>query len=218
MAKYKFIELGFKNYREYLQSDHWKEIKWLYRNSDYPQYCLACSGKQYDLHHRTYKRLGAEWKSDLVPICRDCHNRIHEYFDKHPNATVGVPQNRYRKDRDQLGNKVRQTKTKKANISLWHTDHILSKVFGIKIENMKKVFSKFECYQPWIPDVVPQELEGSIDDQIMNILDFCRKKDTKHVKIEDWRIIKLFNENERRAQVIRDVAARNRVSIILAKL
>jgi len=30
-----------------------------------------------DVHHRTYKRKGAELPDDLVAVCRECHDERH---------------------------------------------------------------------------------------------------------------------------------------------
>jgi len=30
-----------------------------------------------DIHHRTYERFGHEWLSDLIALCRNCHDLTH---------------------------------------------------------------------------------------------------------------------------------------------
>lgn len=37
-----------------------------------------------DLHHRSYDRLGAERDADLVPLCRSCHDTVHEVIESSP--------------------------------------------------------------------------------------------------------------------------------------
>lgn len=64
-------------YEVYLLSEHWREVKRRYRASDLPQDCYACGAAQVDLHHVTYVRLGHEELTDLVPLCRDHHDRVH---------------------------------------------------------------------------------------------------------------------------------------------
>lgn len=87
MVKIGFYErlglLGFQSYEKYLQSPHWKQIKWLYRGSNLPQYCLGCNSKRFHLHHRSYIRLGQERIGDLIPLCEDCHKKVHEYQKDH---------------------------------------------------------------------------------------------------------------------------------------
>ena len=34
-----------------------------------------------DLHHRTYDRLGHERFDDLIPLCRECHERVHRILE-----------------------------------------------------------------------------------------------------------------------------------------
>lgn len=69
---------GKKSYALYLQSAHWRTFRALYRASDHPQICLICNDPEYELHHVTYERLGHEFTSDVVPLCREHHARAHE--------------------------------------------------------------------------------------------------------------------------------------------
>jgi hypothetical protein len=59
-----------------------------YRNSDYPQRCLVCGSLEFDLHHRSYARLGAEELYDLVPLCRRHHEDLHQLVDGRPDLCV----------------------------------------------------------------------------------------------------------------------------------
>jgi hypothetical protein len=72
--------LGFEDYSSYLQSRHWQEFKDRYRQSENQKQCRICRSPKYELHHVTYKRLGAEWLADVTPLCRDCHERLHKYL------------------------------------------------------------------------------------------------------------------------------------------
>ncbi len=81
-------ELGFKSLGEYQQSDHWREVRWRYRKSDYPQRCLVCGARNFDLHHRSYARLGAELLFDLVPLCQKHHGELHELLDSDPELCI----------------------------------------------------------------------------------------------------------------------------------
>lgn len=66
-------------YAEYLESSHWSAFKALYRANDrYPHECVVCGDPQYELHHWTYERLGAEFFTDVVPLCRGHHAQTHE--------------------------------------------------------------------------------------------------------------------------------------------
>ncbi len=80
--------LGFRSLEEYHRSEQWWQTKQRYRNSDYPQRCLVCDSPQFDLHHRTYERLGEEELFDLVPLCQGHHERLHELLDDDPQLCV----------------------------------------------------------------------------------------------------------------------------------
>jgi len=77
-----FVDLYSKEkrkeeYREYLESNHWKEIrkKALDRAG---RKCQLCSSKtNLNVHHNTYKNLGHEDLNDLVVLCRNCHKKFH---------------------------------------------------------------------------------------------------------------------------------------------
>lgn len=69
--------LGFSTYSEYLSSDYWTSIRSEYAESNLPKRCLACGAGPYQLHHRSYERLGREILLDLIPLCRSCHVRLH---------------------------------------------------------------------------------------------------------------------------------------------
>lgn len=68
-------------YREYLRSDRWREIRrrMLLRCGGICQRCNR-SWQDYgflDVHHRDYRRFGAEREADLIVLCRECHNAEH---------------------------------------------------------------------------------------------------------------------------------------------
>ena len=73
-----------KGYNSYLKSAHWikmrkDKIKW----HDGKAKCAVC-GKEssnVQLHHISYKHLGNERPSDLVVLCAECHEKVHENKD-----------------------------------------------------------------------------------------------------------------------------------------
>jgi len=65
-------------YADYIWSAEWAEVKRRYRASKLPQKCVVCGSSHVDLHHRSYRRLGAERLNDLVPLCREHHMIVHE--------------------------------------------------------------------------------------------------------------------------------------------
>ena len=74
--------LGKNNitYNKYLKSPHWYSLKIRFRKSSYcKNQCWICGSKQnINIHHKTYRRIGKEWVSDLIELCRTCHKEVHE--------------------------------------------------------------------------------------------------------------------------------------------
>ena len=66
-------------YAAYIRSSEWEQKKRKYRASRLPQGCVVCDCHQVDLHHRSYKRLGNEYLTDLIPLCRAHHRDLHAY-------------------------------------------------------------------------------------------------------------------------------------------
>lgn len=75
----RLAKLGMRSYREYLASEFWRSAKERYERSELPKRCIACDHEAYVLHHRSYARIGEEQPGDLIPLCRDCHARVHDY-------------------------------------------------------------------------------------------------------------------------------------------
>lgn len=77
----KLKELGFREYQQYLQSDHWI----YFRNKikkDRGNQCEKCRSSLFlNVHHETYKRLGAEKPEDVLLLCRDCHVEQHKRIE-----------------------------------------------------------------------------------------------------------------------------------------
>jgi len=65
-------------YSEYLQTEHWKNIREgaLLRAN---HMCRMC-GSKYNLqvHHNTYNNLGNERNEDLTVLCKECHEFFHD--------------------------------------------------------------------------------------------------------------------------------------------
>ena len=86
--KYHLDRLGYKSYKEYLQSQHWLVTKdYFYSHSQRILMmrrsggicCEFCRTKgKVNLHHKTYERLGNERCTDLIILCDDCHQQIHD--------------------------------------------------------------------------------------------------------------------------------------------
>lgn len=74
-------------YRDYIQSAAWRAVRARYWASKLPTDCYCCGTPRapgFHLHHRTYKNLGAERLTDLVPVCPPCHEEIHRLHRSDP--------------------------------------------------------------------------------------------------------------------------------------
>jgi len=70
-------QLRALSYEEYLQTDHWKITR---RDTleHYRYRCAKYGGHRFlNVHHRTYRNLGAENPEDLEVLCRACHLAEH---------------------------------------------------------------------------------------------------------------------------------------------
>ncbi len=71
------VSKPWQNYTQYLQSDHWKKFR-IKVLRHYGRTCMLCNnGKKVNVHHRTYERLGHELMTDVIVLCRECHEKFH---------------------------------------------------------------------------------------------------------------------------------------------
>lgn len=74
--KYK-VKYNRNEYRqEYLKSEDWKNLKNLVMSCQ--PICQCCSNKATDVHHMVYRNIVDVKISDLLPVCRKCHDIIHQ--------------------------------------------------------------------------------------------------------------------------------------------
>lgn len=78
-ANYEKMDHNSIDYKNYINSPEWLEKR---REvfEEYGNHCQACKKDQgsLDVHHRTYKHFREEELSELVPLCRRCHEAIHD--------------------------------------------------------------------------------------------------------------------------------------------
>jgi 5-methylcytosine-specific restriction endonuclease McrA len=78
--KLRLSELHNENYKNYIQSSQWADLrKQYFQRAGYR--CMLCngSGGGLELHHRTYRNLGHEKPADLITLCNNCHNFFHSH-------------------------------------------------------------------------------------------------------------------------------------------
>jgi hypothetical protein len=98
-------------YKDYLQSEHWKDVSGMAK--EYAKYrCAMCgdgtikahldndparrsASVVLNAHHNNYAYLGAERTSDLIVVCSDCHSKHHqkgEYAPQEPAPPLPAPE------------------------------------------------------------------------------------------------------------------------------
>jgi hypothetical protein len=66
-----------ETYRECLRSPEWQARR-KHELQRAGNKCQLCSGRhRLEVHHNTYERVGAEWSTDLIVLCRACHGWHH---------------------------------------------------------------------------------------------------------------------------------------------
>lgn len=74
--------IKYMNYSDFLLTPYWEIIAWeTKRLSEFK--CSLCNSKEKKLitHHKNYEHHGEEieyYKSDLICLCNDCHNKFHD--------------------------------------------------------------------------------------------------------------------------------------------
>lgn len=75
-----------EEYDNYINSPAWRAMRQKYWDSKLPNDCYCCGTPRHPgmhIHHKTYKRFGNEYLMDLIPVCQDCHDKIHDLHRNH---------------------------------------------------------------------------------------------------------------------------------------
>jgi hypothetical protein len=71
----------FVNKIEYLKSAEWQTLrKSTLKRDNYACQSCGATGVPLEVHHLTYQRLGKERPSDVISLCRVCHERQHQHY------------------------------------------------------------------------------------------------------------------------------------------
>jgi hypothetical protein len=77
-----------QRYQAYLESEHWKNLRWGCFVRDGKRCCHCNSKKNLNAHHLNYRNLTDCYLSDVMTLCRGCHDAIHLHM-----GTNGIPHN-----------------------------------------------------------------------------------------------------------------------------
>lgn len=81
--------LGFVTYDEYLESSYWDDARIRWQLAGMPEECLICNRPDYNLHHRSYERVGEEPVGHLVALCDPHHYEVHRLLkNRRPKVTL----------------------------------------------------------------------------------------------------------------------------------
>lgn len=65
-------------YEAYLRTGHWRSVRAVALRR-YDSKCALCaSGRDLEVHHRTYDNLGCERDADVIVLCATCHAKFHD--------------------------------------------------------------------------------------------------------------------------------------------
>jgi len=65
---------SFMKYEGYVKSTHWKNFKDKLKHCEK---CMLCGEKRECFHHISYKNIGCEDENDVIPLCKRCHELVH---------------------------------------------------------------------------------------------------------------------------------------------
>lgn len=69
------------HYEKYLESEEWKRKALAAKQRANFQCALGTRHRgPFEVHHRTYERIGREAPGDLIVLCQDCHVRHHGFL------------------------------------------------------------------------------------------------------------------------------------------
>ena len=97
-------------YADYIRSPEWSATRSRFlRSRLFTGRCVVCGRRAptFDVHHKTYRRLGHERLTDLQALCRRCHDRVHVVARMNPQFSLWYASQRLRRwDRAAVRNKL----------------------------------------------------------------------------------------------------------------
>ena len=79
--------MSSRQYREYIHSEAWRRRR-LVKLEAAKHRCECCGERgKLTVHHLTYERLGCEYPSDLIVLCKPCH-WVADEMRKNPGSDL----------------------------------------------------------------------------------------------------------------------------------
>lgn len=76
--------LSSLSYKEYLKTEYWKDLRKLILKRD-KWTCQKCKSVVcVQVHHKTYRGRGKELSTDLITLCKRCHEKEHGLYKPNP--------------------------------------------------------------------------------------------------------------------------------------
>lgn len=146
-----------QDYFGYLRSDQWaetrQEVLWRYGHACW---CCHATPRSLDVHHLHYSRLGEEDVQDLRPLCRSCHDEVH---DAHRSGDDTLAEATFRLREKNLGRYSTQMDAahfRRAVADMTDPEPIRNRWRGRKGGPKPQRAEPF--YQKRLPDVVKQRI------------------------------------------------------------
>lgn len=125
---------NIKEYDKYLNSEHWRNLrtKIAYQRNFTCEKCNKKVISKYHIHHLTYDNIGNEKDEDLMFLCENCHNKIHN---------CKIEKRKVRKEQQEKNKRLSIPKNY-INSSNYRSKNQLSKIkYLCNCLNNKKMFS-----------------------------------------------------------------------------
>lgn len=79
------------NYDIYLNSYRWDKLRQrILKRDNHKCLVCGCENKKLHVHHLTYDRFTHEDMDDLVTLCEDCHNKVHDIISAYAPNGIGL--------------------------------------------------------------------------------------------------------------------------------
>lgn len=101
------------NYKGYLKTKHWQSKRREHFHH-FRKICKSCGSKKFlNIHHYTYKNLNNEKITDLICLCKNCHQKLHNGDKKIKNLVEKIVKYRQKINEKNFFYKLKKDKQQK---------------------------------------------------------------------------------------------------------